>query len=186
MTLMDEQLAMEIFNAVGSRLLQYYTRLLQFDCVGAVIGNDDWGFKTQTMLDTQSMRKYVIPWHRKIVEKVHACGKVAIMHSCGNLKEVMNDIIDDIGYDGKHSFEDGITPVEEAYKLWGSRIAIMGGIDVDFLCRSSEIEINKRARKLIETTFDQGGYCLGSGNSIPEFVPLNNYKAMLKAAWDMW
>jgi uroporphyrinogen decarboxylase len=28
-----------------------------------------------------------------------------------------------------------------------------------------------------------GGYALGTGNSIPEFIPDENYFAMLKASW---
>ncbi len=48
----------------------------------------------------------------------------------------MEDIICDMKFDGKHSYEDNIIPVEEAYRRWGGRIAILGGIDVDFLIRS--------------------------------------------------
>ena len=40
----------------------------------------------------------------------------------------MDDLIDGLGYDGKHSFEDSIIPVEEAYERWGSRIAILGAL----------------------------------------------------------
>jgi uroporphyrinogen decarboxylase len=69
-------------------------------------------------------------------------------------------------------------PVEEAYSLYGSRIAILGGIDVDFLCRSSPIEIKKRTDKLLDLT-KSGGYALGSGNSIPDYVPIENYLAMI-------
>jgi hypothetical protein len=45
------------------------------------------------------------PWHKKIVDVIHDSGKPAILHSCGNLAEVMEDIIEDLHYDGKHSYE---------------------------------------------------------------------------------
>jgi uroporphyrinogen decarboxylase len=185
-SLMDPDLVTSLFDNIGRRLADHYANLVQFDCVGALMVNDDWGFKTQTMLDTDSMETYVIKWHKEIADIIHYSGKPAIMHSCGNLDTVMDRIIDHIKFDGKHSYEDGILPVEDAYRKWGDRIAILGGLDVDFLCRSNPEDIYKRARKIIEQTFDTGGYALGSGNSIPDYVPREKYMAMLKAAYDLW
>lgn len=178
----DPELIKEIFDAVGSRLVRYYQLLLQHDCVGAIIGNDDWGFKTMTMLSPDDMRRHVVPWHAKIVAAAHAAGKPAIMHSCGNLTTVMDDIIDDIGYDAKHSYEDTILPVEEAYEQYGGRIAIMGGLDVDFMVRSEPEAIYRRAKSMLERSADRGGYALGTGNSVPEYVPQEHYFAMISAA----
>lgn len=182
MSIDNPQLLQDIFDAVGSRLLRHYEIACQYDIIGAAISNDDWGFKTQTMLSPEDMRKYVIPWHCRIAEAIHISGKPAILHSCGNLEKVMDDIIDDIGYQGKHSYEDNICPVEEAYNKWGDRIAILGGIDLDFICRNTPNTIFERSRKMLEQAGEKGGYALGSGNSIPEYVSLENYLAMTSAA----
>lgn len=144
-----------------------------------MISNDDWGFKTGTMLSPAQMRQYVIPWHKRIVEVIHTACKPSILHSCGKLDEVMDDVIDDIGYDAKHSFEDAILPVEEAYERWGDRIAILGGIDVDFMCRSRPEQIRERCEAMLGRTEKRGGYALGTGNSVPEYVPWENYIAMI-------
>ncbi|MGE5557782.1 MAG: uroporphyrinogen decarboxylase family protein [Bacillota bacterium] len=176
------ELAGDIFDAVGSRLLKYYEICAPFEKVGALISNDDWGFNQQTMLSPADMRKYVFPWHKRIVEAIHRAGKPAILHSCGNLESVFDDIIDDMKYDAKHSYEDKIMPVEKAYEKWGSRIAILGGIDVSFICLSTPEEVAKRSRAMLERTADRGGYALGTGNSVPEYVPAENYLAMIKTA----
>ena len=81
-------------------------------------------------------------------------------------------------YDGKHSFEDTIIPVEQAYERWSGRIAILGGIDVDFLCRSKPNQIKDRCKAMLARTAKKGAYALGSGNSIPEFVPHESYFAI--------
>jgi uroporphyrinogen decarboxylase len=182
MALEDPELTKDIFDEVGSRLVRYYEICAKYDSVGALISNDDWGFKTQTMLPPDMLREFVFPWHEKIVQTIHKAGKPAILHSCGNLNEVMDDVIRDMKYDAKHSFEDEIIPVEEAYEKWGDRIAILGGIDLDFLVRSSREDIFKRSKSLLEQTRVRGGYALGSGNSIPHYVPFKNYFAMLSAA----
>jgi len=179
MSVLDENLITDIFNSVGSRLLRFYEIVSSIETIGACIVNDDWGFKNQTMLSPQMLRRWIFPWHKKIVEAIHKAGKFAILHSCGQLKDVMDDIIDDMKFDAKHSFEDEITPVEDAYNIWGKRIAIFGGIDMDFLSRSTPDAIKHRSKAILKKGLEQGGYALGSGNSIPEYVPDENYLAMI-------
>jgi uroporphyrinogen decarboxylase len=178
----DPVLVKEIFDAVGTRLLRYYEICAPCDVVGVLISNDDWGFKTGTMLSPADLRRYVFPWHKRIVEVIHSAGKPAILHSCGRLDEVMDDIIDDMRYDAKHSFEDAILPVEQAYERWGGRIAILGGMDMDFICRSNAAQIRKRCKAMLARTKNKGGYALGTGNSVPEYVPYENYLAMIGCA----
>ena len=149
--------------------------------MGACIVNDDWGFKNQTMFSPDMLRRWVFPWHKKIVSAIHDAGKPAILHSCGQLKDVMDDVITDLQYDAKHSFEDQITPVEDAFDLWSDRIAILGGIDMDFLARSTPDEITQRSKLMLEKSLSLGAYALGSGNSIPDYIPDENYLAMISS-----
>jgi uroporphyrinogen decarboxylase len=177
-------LAADVFDAVGSRLVRHCQLHAAHPAAGACCPSDDWGFKTQTMLSPQDMRKYVFPWHKRMVQAIHAAGKPAILHCCGQVAAVMDDIIDDMKYDAKHSFEDAILPVEQAYERWGKRIAILGGIDLDFLCRSEPATISQRARAMLALSRQRGGYALGSGNSIPPYVPDEHFLAMIGPALD--
>ena len=178
----DPVLAKAVFDAVGSRLVQHYEIAGQYDAVGACISNDDWGFKTQPMLPPAMLREYVFPWHRKIVETIHAHGRPAILHSCGNPSEILDDVIDDMKFDGRHSFEDAIQPVEEAYTECHQRIALLGGIDVDFVCRHTPDQVYARSKRMLEIAAGDGSYALGTGNSVPDYVPDENYCAMAWAA----
>jgi uroporphyrinogen decarboxylase len=180
----DPALATLIFGEVGSRFERYYQTAARLDYVGACVSNDDWGFKTQTLFSPADMRRFVFPWHKRIVAAIHAAGKPAILHSCGHFERVIEDIIVDMGYDGRHSYEDAIMPVEEAYERYGDRIAILGGIDVDFICRSNPAEVYQRAKRMLARASSRGSYALGTGNSVPEYVPDEGYFAMLRAAWD--
>ncbi|OGV62186.1 MAG: hypothetical protein A3K19_01355 [Lentisphaerae bacterium RIFOXYB12_FULL_65_16] len=157
-----------------------YCRLLgQFRCVAAMWGADDMGFKTQTFLPPEFLRKNVLPVHRACADAAHAAGKFYFLHSCGNLREIMPDIIHDVKIDAKHSFEDAILPIEEAKRLYGHEVALLGGLDVDFLCRADERGIRQRVRSILDACHSGGGYCLGSGNSVAKYVPLENYLIML-------
>ena len=91
----------------------------------------------------------------------------------------MDDLIDYVGVDGKHSFEDTIMDVARAYGIYSDRISVLGGIDVDFLCRSDERSICERVRKTLGICMKKGGYCLGTGNTMANYIPIDNYLAMV-------
>ncbi len=178
----EPELVSEIFKNIGTRLVQYYENCASAETVGFICSNDDWGFNTQTFLSPEDMRKYVFPWHKKIVEAAHKNNKPCMLHSCGYYNEIIDDTIYDLKFDGRHSYEDNITPVEEAYEELQGKIAVMGGMDINFLATRTPEEVYTRARKMLERSADRGGYVLGSGNSIPAYIPYENYIAMNRAA----
>jgi uroporphyrinogen decarboxylase len=150
------------------------------DNVGMVFLGDDVGYKTATLISPADLRRYVLPYHKRLADTVHAAGRLFLLHSCGNVESIMDDLIDDVGIDGKHSFEDVIMPVEEVYRRWGGRTAILGGVDMDLLAGGSEDQVRARTRQVLERCGASGtGYCLGTGNTPANYVPLANYLAML-------
>jgi uroporphyrinogen decarboxylase len=180
----DPSMVELLFERIGKSLVEIATRLVKLDKLGIYRFGDDLGYKTATMFSPAQLRKYVFPWSKKVVEVVHQAGKPFLLHSCGQLEKVMDDLIDDVKIDAKHSFEDVIMPVTEAKRRWGSRVAIMGGIDMDFICRHSPSEIMERTKQVMDFCSQGGGYAIGTGNTVVNYVPVENYLAMLKAAAD--
>lgn len=178
----DEQLVQDMFEAVAGRIIEHFDTLASFDVVGALVLGDDMGFKTQTLLSPEVYRKYVFPWHKKLVETVHRHGKPMILHACGNLDEIMEDIID-CGWDAKHSFEDAIEPVWEIKQKYGHRTALLGGFDIDKISRMSEEEVRVHTRFLIEKCAPGGGWALGTGNSVANYIPVQNFLTMLEEGY---
>lgn len=184
MTYDNPELVQAIFDRVAELEYRHYSRLLESDCIGGCLINDDWGFAQGPMLTPEDMRKYVVPHTRRLVQLTHEAGRPAFQHSCGNVFDcgLIEDVIDVCKFDGRHSYEDNTLPVEEAYERYGHRIAILGGIDVDFLCRRTPEEIRRRSLAMLERSAERGSYALGSGNSIPEYVPPENFFAMIGSA----
>lgn len=179
----DRDLARSIFDQVGEILLTICERYASMDFVGAIVMGDDMGHKTGTMFSPEDLREFVFPWQKKIVAAAHRMNKPFILHTCGNLKMVMEDLIETCEIDAKHSFEDEIEPVTEAKKKYGDRIAILGGADVHFLCNATEDEVRKYTRRVLEECMPGGGYALGTGNSVANYIPVNNFIAMLDEGW---
>ena len=173
----------DLVAAISQRLVTIYTefleRLLQFERVKIIFGSDDMGFRSGTLMKPADLREFVLPGHRKLARMTHDAGRPYLLHSCGNLHDIMDDLIDDVGIDAKHSFEDTIETVTDAKTGYGQRIALLGGIDVDFLCRADEAQIRQRVRTTLKHCQPGGGYCLGTGNSVTNYIPVDNYLAML-------
>ena len=91
----------------------------------------------------------------------------------------MDGIIDYVKVDAKHSFEDTYLPVTEAKKLYGDRITLIGGIDMDVLARRNPKEVREYVSQVLKVCKPNGGYCLGSGNTVANYASLENYLTML-------
>lgn len=168
-----------MFEKIGSLHHSADRQLATMDCIGALRQGDDLGFKTSTFLSPEHLRRWVFPIYGKMVSEAHRVGKPFILHSCGNLAEVYDDIIDGCKIDAKHSFEDAIMPVAEFKKQYGDRVTALGGLDVDMICRSSGDELRSYARKAVEECFADGFWALGTGNSLTDYMPVENYLAVL-------
>ena len=180
LALKDEPSLVEaVAQKVGELLVHLYTTAAEIPNVGALWIGDDMGFRTATMISPDDLRRLVFPWLGRIAGIAHAKGMPFLLHSCGNLSQIMDDLISTVGIDARHSFEDAIQPVSEAKRLYGDRVALLGGVDMDFLCRASEEDVRAYTRHLIDACAPGGGWALGTGNSVANYIPLSNYLAML-------
>lgn len=173
-------LARDVVDRVGSTICQCFEVWCKTDGIPILWLGDDLGFKTSTMIRPEHIREYILPWHRKCVELAHQHNKPFMLHCCGNIKPILPDLIDDIGIDAKHSYEDVIQPVEAFMDEWAGKVAVVGGVDIDVLARRSEEDVVRRTQEILEACAPHGGYCAGSGNSVPNYVPTNNFLAMIE------
>ncbi|HSV73992.1 MAG TPA: uroporphyrinogen decarboxylase family protein [Chthonomonadales bacterium] len=175
----DPELVGLVFERLGHLHASAHRTIAAMSCVGATRQGDDLGFKTATFLKPEHLRQLVFPIYTKLAETAHAHGKPFILHSCGNLDAVYDDIIDGCGIDAKHSFEDVILPVERFKARYGARCTALGGLDVDVICRSSEDALRAYTRSKVEACFADGHWALGTGNSLTDYMPVENYLVVL-------
>ena len=173
-----------IADRVGELISKFHEHLLDMGRVIAIFQGDDMGFRTGTLISPDDLRKYILPWHREFAAIVHEHQRPYFLHSCGNLEAIMEDLIAEVRIDGKHSFEDVIFPVQKFQAKFGDRIAVLGGLDLNILAKGTSDQVRQQTRLLIETCGRQGKYAIGSGNSIPSYVPPENYLSMIDEALD--
>jgi uroporphyrinogen decarboxylase len=178
----DPKLVEAVAGRVGGLLEEFYRHLLGLERLTALFQGDDMGFKTGTLISPDTLRRCTLPWHKRFAAMAHAKGLPYFLHSCGNLGEIMEDLVADVGIDGKHSYEDVIMPVGRFQERWGGRIAVLGGLDINVLSGASPAEVRRATGRLMDECGARGRYAVGSGNSVPSYVPPANYLAMVEEA----
>ncbi|MGQ9732272.1 MAG: uroporphyrinogen decarboxylase family protein, partial [Candidatus Zipacnadales bacterium] len=98
MMLYDEpELVRAVTDRVGELMVEYYAWLLDLDRLIAIFPGDDMGFRTGTLLAPEHLRKYILPWHKRFRDMAHAKGIPYFLHSCGNIEQIMGDLIREVG-----------------------------------------------------------------------------------------
>ncbi|MGC9347474.1 MAG: uroporphyrinogen decarboxylase family protein [Anaerolineae bacterium] len=184
MSVDDPELYVDLYRRIGDLMVTIWREFLHRhrDLFAICRVGDDLGYKVSTLVAPDVLRKHVIPRYHRVIDLVHRARRPFLWHSCGNIFAVMEDMIE-AGIDAKHSNEDVIAPFDTWIERYGDRIGLVGGVDVDILCREDPgaifdrvVDMGRRFREKAQ------GYALGSGNSIPDYVPVEGYMAMIRAA----
>lgn len=179
----EPRLVKAVFDRVGEILLGI-TREAGERCeedLGALWLSDDIAYTEGTLLSPKAYREYLFPWYEKIGALCRKMEVPYMYHSDGKLWEVLDDL-SKCGINAIHPIEPKAMDIVEVKEEYGDTFCILGGVNLDYpLSRGTPEEVEREVKRLVKEIAPGGGYCLGSSNSIPEYVPLENYKAMLEA-----
>ncbi len=174
-------LAARVVRKIGRFHCRVAENLLQFDCVGAVCMPDDVAYSNSLMVRPSFLRKHIFPWHKKIGQMVHAKDLPYLFHGDGRNLPIIDDLIA-CGYNALHPCEPASMDIVELKRSYGDRLCLCGNINLDStLTRGTPQDVEEEVKLRIRTVGPGGGYCCGSSNSVTEYVPLDNYRAMLEA-----
>ena len=176
----NEDLIKNLNDRLGELVLSMFEYFAQSDVVDAIWYSDDIAYTNSLMVSPQVLDKYFFPWLKRIGDLAKRYNKPLIYHTDGILYDVFDKIID-CGVDAIHPIEPKAMNIADVKQRYGNKLCLIGNIDVDLLSRGTVNDIRKNVIKNIEEVGKDGGYCVGSGNSIPEYVKLENYIAMIEA-----
>jgi len=177
----EPELITDMFDTYLNRCETLFSRIwdagYRFD---EVSWPDDMGYKGTTFFSPAMYREMVKPFHARAVKWAHDHGIYARLHSCGNIMDLVPDIVD-TGMDALNPLE--VKAGMDALKLkreYGDKLVLHGGINALYWKDADRIvaEINEKVPVLKEN----GGYIFSSDHSIPNDVSLENMKRIVAAA----
>lgn len=180
----DEELVAAIINKIGNIQFQTFLRVTEHPCVGAVLNPDDIAFNTGLLVHPKYLRKYLFPWYKKMGKICREKGIGFIFHSDGDCTEVMEDLID-CGFHAFNPIQPNAMNIVEVKKKWGKKLCLIGNINLDStLTLGTPEDVRAEVYERIRTIGPGGGYMVSSSNSITDYVPPENMKALLDATYE--
>ena len=155
--------------------------LIDMPEVGGFWVGDDIAYTESFLISPSYLRQYLFPIYAEIGKMCRGREKLYIYHSDGKLYDVLEDIVA-CGFHALHPVEPKAMNIEDLQDLVGDRLCLIGNIDLGYtLTRGTTTEVAEEVRERIRVLAPGGGYCLGSSNSVTDYVPIQNYHAMIGA-----
>jgi len=121
--------------------------------------------------------------YRRIVDEAHRLGLDIIFHSCGNVEEIIPDLID-IGLDVLNPLQPGAMNLPRVARNFGGQVSFFGGIDdQSLLIKGTPEQIKEEARRTVDTLGRPYGnaFIIAPANVMAPDVPLENIEALMEA-----
>ena len=179
------ELVEAMFERIGQFIYSIFVEELERDSHGVIMAlwySDDIAYTEGLFCKPEIFRKYLFPWMKKIGDLARQADLAYLYHSDGDLWQVLDDLAD-CGVNALQPIEPKGMDAVELKRKEGHRFCLCGNIEVDRLARGTPQEIEELVRDRIEKLAPGGGYCVGSSNTVPDYVPLENYVAMLNATF---
>jgi uroporphyrinogen decarboxylase len=134
----------------------------------------DMGYHKGPLFSPQTYREVFMPGFKRLCAFFHARGIYCILHSCGNVRLLIPDLIA-TGFDCLNPLEvKAGMDLLELKRDFGEVLCLMGGIDAPGLAGSPE-RVENELREKLTLARKGGGYIFHSDHAVPETVSLEQY-----------
>ena len=167
----------DITVEICERLLDGCGDSMPILCLG-----DDFATQRGMMFSPELWRKFVKPHLARMFEVGKKRRKYIWFHSCGNITDVLPDLID-IGMDVWETVQLHTLPIppEVLKREYGRDVAFFGGINTQKLPFATPDEVRREVRRKIEILGEGGGYICGPDHTLNLDVPAENAVALYEA-----
>ena len=180
----DQELVGALFEKVGRIQYETFLRVIEHPSLGAVFNPDDIAHNTGLLIHPKYLRKYVFPWYKKIGDICRDKGLGFIFHSDGDCTEAMDDFVE-CGFHAYNPIQPNAMDIDAVKQKWGDKLCLIGNLNLDStLTLGSPQDVRAEVYERIRTIGPGGGYMVASSNSITDYVPLANMKAMIEATFE--
>lgn len=167
-----------LLNEIADYNIAQIQKALTFD-IDAVYFGDDWGQQRGLQMGPRLWRKLIYPVLKRMYAVVHAAGKYVFIHSCGDVDELFDDLID-IGVNCFNPFQPEVMDVLALLHRYRGRLAFHGGLSTQRTLPHGTInDVQVECGRLLAAG-SQGGYIFAPAHDVEGDVPLENMLAFIQ------
>ncbi|NLF69088.1 MAG: uroporphyrinogen-III decarboxylase-like protein [Candidatus Anammoximicrobium sp.] len=170
----------ELLNAIADYNLEQISEALQYD-IDAVYFGDDWGQQRGLQFSAALWREFILPVLRRLYGFCHAHGKYVMIHSCGDVDELFDDLVA-AGVNCFNPFQPEVMDVFSLLERYRGRLAFLGGLSTQrTLPFGTPDDVRRESERLLAAGC-AGGYLFAPAHAVEGDVPLENMLAFIDAA----
>ena len=163
---------------ITEHLLGFVEIAIEYEVDGVMFG-DDWGGQTGLFMGAERWRKYFKKNYKLLYDKVHQSGKYVLNHCCGNIVEILPDLIE-IGLDVYESFQPEAMDIYSIKKEFGADMTFWGGLGAQSTIPFGNPESIKNEVITLKNEMSKGGgFILAPSKDPPPETPTENLIALI-------
>jgi uroporphyrinogen decarboxylase len=168
----------DLLGAIADYNTAQIEECLTYD-IDAVYFGDDWGQQRGLQMGYRIWREFIYPVLRRMYSRVRTAGKFVMIHSCGDVDELFDDLIA-AGVNCFNPFQPEVMDVYSLLPRYRGRLAFHGGLSTQRTLPWGTVEdVRAETRRLLELGRD-GGYIFAPAHDVEGDVPLENMLAMIE------
>lgn len=181
--LLEEKFTYQLYDKILNHHLEVLDAVLDGDFEGVFFG-DDWGQQHGLIMGPDLWRKYIKPPMAKMFSKIKSKGKYMVLHSCGDLRPILGDLID-MGLDVYNTVQPEIYDLPTLKKEYGKDLTFWGAVSTQqFLPYATTEEVYKKSIETLKIMASGGGYIFAPTHAVTNDIPVENIEAMIQAVKD--
>jgi uroporphyrinogen decarboxylase len=138
----------------------------------AVMMTDDWGTQFRLMISPKMWREFIKPRYARLADAIHKNGMKFFMHSCGQIKDIIDDLIE-VGLDVLQKDDLEAIGTDYLAEHVSGRLCFLSPLDVQRIMPNADSHVLAReTKKLIKRLGNKGGGLMCAAYMQPEPIGL--------------
>ena len=178
-TILHPHFVQEMLEHLTEWHLRLIDRIAAYPFDGLRFG-DDWGAQRGMVIGPERWRRFFKPGLQRIFAHARAKGLVVMVHSCGDITEIVPDLID-MGVQILNPLQPEAMDILEIKRRFGRHLCLNGGISAQLtLPRGTEQEVRAEVQACLRYLGQGGGYVISPAKPILPDVPAANAAALIE------